>query len=88
MRYYLRPWDEDRGDKFAGWGVSLWYFETDDSGRVVRQVEAYENGKVLRYDEDNLNDEFGGLAEHPIDLSEFEQFAISKEEFDDRWMMD
>ena len=88
MRYYLRPWDENRGDKYADWGVSLWYFEVDDSGRVVRQVEAYENGKVLRYDETNLNDEFGGLAEHPIDLGEFEQYGISKEEFDDRWVRD
>lgn len=85
MRYYLRTWNESRGDQRDHWGVSLCYFEVDESGSVLRQVEAYENGKVLKYDSQQPTDEFGGLAAEPIDLDEFEPFAISKDEFHDRW---
>ncbi len=87
MDYYLRPWDECRGDEHADWGLSLWYFEVDGAGNVVRQVEAYECGKVLKYDRSNPNDQYGGLAEQPLDLVEFQPYAISAEEFHDRWNM-
>ena len=85
MTYYLRPWDEVRGDQFDVWGTSTWYFEVDSSGNVLRQVEVYRSGMVLKYDEAKRNDEFGGLAQQPIDLMEFKEFSISKVEFDSRW---
>src|SRR2546427_12493780 len=50
MRYYSRRWDEDRGDAFARWGASQWFFETDDEGNGRRQVEVYKAGPTLRYD--------------------------------------
>lgn len=87
MRYFLRPWDECRPDTHADWGTSLWYFEVDELGYVVRQVEAYRGGQVLKYDEANLNDEFGGLAEKPLDLDEFAEFEIAAEEFHGRWII-
>lgn len=72
MHYFLRPWNENRGDEYADWGVSLWYFEVDDSGTVLRPVEAYEGGQVLKYDASKPNDEYGGLSQKPIDLGEFQ----------------
>src|SRR4051812_34097671 len=47
--FYRRRWDETRGDEFDSWGHSLWYFETDDEGWPIRQVELYDAGRVLRY---------------------------------------
>ncbi|MGJ8698094.1 MAG: hypothetical protein ACSHYF_17375 [Verrucomicrobiaceae bacterium] len=88
MLYFLRPWNENRGDQYSGWGFSVWYFEVDGTGNVVRQIEAYESGKIVRYDESSPSDEFGGLAECPIDLDEFEQCAITKDEFENRWSAD
>ena len=32
MRYVRRAWDEHRGDEYASWGTSLWYFEIGDDG--------------------------------------------------------
>ncbi|SCL32683.1 hypothetical protein GA0070615_2086 [Micromonospora aurantiaca] len=42
-------WAENRGDEFAGWGHSVWYFEVGDDGWPVRQAETYDAGRVLRY---------------------------------------
>jgi hypothetical protein len=42
MQYFKAYWDESRGDKFDSWGRSWWYFETDDGGNVLRQVEKFE----------------------------------------------
>jgi hypothetical protein len=88
MNYYLRHWNECRGDENADWGTSAWYFEVDDMGNVVRQVEAYESGKVLKYDRTKPNDSYGGLAEQPLNLTEFQPYAISEDEFHDRWKME
>lgn len=48
-RFYRRRWAENRGDEFAGWGHSVWYFEVGDDGWPVRQAETYDAGRVLRY---------------------------------------
>ncbi|WP_452601865.1 hypothetical protein [Pontimicrobium sp. MEBiC06410] len=85
MNYYKRNWNETRGDQYDSWEKSIWYFETDDKGVVLRQVEAYENGKVLKYDNQNIEDEFGGLADQNLDLNEFVKFSIEKEEFENKW---
>lgn len=85
MNYYKRNWNETRGDQYDSWGKSIWYFETDDKGVVLRQVEAYENGKVLKYDNQNIEDEFSGLADQNLDLNEFVEFSIEKEEFENKW---
>ncbi|MCU0797120.1 MAG: hypothetical protein MUF31_14440 [Akkermansiaceae bacterium] len=87
MDYYLRPSDTCRGDEHADWGLSLCYFEVDGTGNVVRQVEVYECGKVLKYDMSNPNDQYRGLAEQPIDPAEFRPYVISADEFHDRWNM-
>ncbi|CAM1369729.1 hypothetical protein [Tenacibaculum xiamenense] len=85
MKYFKRNWNETRGDQYDSWGKLIWFFETDINGEVLRQIEAYENGKVLKYDNQNIEDEFGGLTDHNLDLIEFEEFSIEKEEFENKW---
>ena len=68
LRYFKRRWDESRGDEYKSWGPSDWYFEVDDDCYVIRQLEQYDNGAVLKYDEAYIEDEFGGLAEKAPDL--------------------
>ena len=60
MKYFKRNWNETRGDQYDSWGKSVWFFETDCNGEVFRQIEVYDNGKILKYDKQNIEDEFGG----------------------------
>ncbi|AUC75654.1 hypothetical protein [Olleya sp. Bg11-27] len=85
MKYFKRHWDENRGDQYEIWGKSVWFFETGNNGEVLRQIEVYENGKILKYDNQNLEDEFGGLSDQNLDLSEFENYSIDKDEFENKW---
>ena len=85
MKYYKRNWDELRGDEFDFWGASLWYFECGEDDYVVRQIEVYSNGTVLKYDENHEEDLYGGLSEAPLELNEFAEFEISSEEFEQVW---
>jgi hypothetical protein len=85
MGYFKRYWDEPRGDAHDAWGCSWWYFETDAAGVVSRQIEVYDHGPTLRYHVGRLNDEFGGLADQPLDLREFAGFRIGAEEFERVW---
>ena len=54
-------------------------------GQVVRQVEKYESGALLRYDAEDRHDEYGGLAEEPLDLSESGYREILEQEFERVW---
>jgi len=85
MRYFKRYWDEPRGGEHVAWGCSWWYFETDDTGIVSRQVEVYDHGPTLRYDGGRLNDEYGGLSDHSLDLGEFASFEVQRDEFERVW---
>ena len=85
MKYFKRNWNETRGDQYDSWGKSVWLFETDNNGEVLRQIEIYDNGKVLKYDNQNIEDEFGMLADQNIDLTEFNEFKVLKEEFENKW---
>ncbi|MGR6914407.1 hypothetical protein ACU635_09170 [[Actinomadura] parvosata] len=83
MRYFRRPWDDDRGDQYANWGTSVYYLAIDGTGTARQQVEVYANGVVLAYDEQHDDDEFGGLTYADLDLEEFSPFEISRHEFYD-----
>ncbi|MBC8754757.1 hypothetical protein H2O64_08750 [Kordia sp. YSTF-M3] len=85
MNYFKRNWNESRGDEYDNWGKSIWFFETNSNGEVLRQMEVYENGKVLKYDNDHIEDEFGKLSNQKLDLDEFREFFIDKNEFDTIW---
>ncbi|WP_206060829.1 hypothetical protein [Nonomuraea basaltis] len=81
MRFFRRPWDDDRGDEFASWGTSVFYLAVDASGEVRRQVEVYASGVVLDYDEQHDEDRYGGLTYAELDLEEFAPFEITEREF-------
>jgi hypothetical protein len=85
MRYFKRDGDVPRGDANNAWGRSWWYFETDSTGAVTRQVEIYDHGPTLRYSFAHPRDEFGGLSDAPLDLKEFASFEVVGEAFDQAW---
>lgn len=86
LRYFKRHCDESRGDKYDFWGTSTWYFEVDDDGYAVRQLELYDAGVVLKYDERHPNDEFGGLSDQSIDFDVFAPFEIDRQSFEKTWL--
>ncbi|AXO79856.1 hypothetical protein DZC78_05455 [Olleya aquimaris] len=88
MKYYKRNWEESRGDEFDNWGKSIWYFETDNSGLPTKQMEVYASGKVLKYDQTKMEDDFGGLGDQELDLDEFSEFEITELEFNKVWNED
>lgn len=83
--YYKRHFNEIRTEKSETWGTCDYYFETNQNGQILRQIEVYENGKELKYSEEFFEDEYGFLADQPIDLLEFENFVINKNDFEYQW---
>ena len=76
MSYFKRRWEES---------CSVFYFEVAPDGTATRQMEIYDQGTVLQYHADHLEDADGFLTDQPIYLSEFSEFAISREEFEAAW---
>lgn len=85
LNYVKRHWNETRGDEHDAWGASWWFFEVDGDGWVSRQIVQYESSKTLCYSVEHESDEYGVLAEKPLDLSEAEYSAISRQEFESLW---
>lgn len=86
-RYFKRRCDEPRRDEFDAWGTSDWYFEFDDEGNPLRQVEQYQNGIVVKYDTTHVEDKYGGLSERFLDITNFWEFEISTQEFETAWKL-
>ena len=86
MNYYKRHWDETTGDPLTdNWGTPTYYFEIGEDNYPVRQIEVYENGNTLKYDTNIMNDRYGGLGDQPVDVEDFEEFKIDKDEFEKVW---
>jgi hypothetical protein len=85
-RYFKRYWNEVRGDEFDHWGCSWWYFETDESGSVYRQIEVYDRGPTHRYSDWYPEDDYGGLSKCDLDLGEFREYEIANAEFEQVWL--
>ena len=83
--YYKRNFEETRTEQSEILGACDYYFETNLSGEILRQIEVYENGKRLKYSSQFTEDEFGYLGDQPIDLIEFEKFSIDKSDFELQW---
>ena len=69
MRYFRRRWDDAR---------AVYYFATDETGMVREQVEVYDDGDVLSYDEDRPSDERGSLSDQRLDLAEMAAYEIDE----------
>ncbi len=89
-RFYRRPWADTRGDEFNDWGRSVWYFEVDEDGWPLRQVEMYDDGHALRYGPRHQEDRYGGLGEASLYDSgdDWSRFAITEDEFEQVWNSD
>lgn len=85
MRYFKRFWNESRGDEYDHWGTCMYYFETDDLGWPMRQIEEYQNGVVSKYDRNKIQDKFGALADQQLELEEFDKYEIEESEFQRMW---
>ena len=85
MNYFTQIWDENRDDEYVSWGTSIWYFETNDADEVLKQITVYKSEKVLKYSEDNQEDEFGGLCEGALTIDDCDGDVITKEEFYALW---
>jgi len=82
MHYFKRTWSESRGDKYDSWGASQWWFETDEEGYITRNLQVYQNGTALFYNNRHVEDEYGILPEDALSLSEFKDFSVSREDFE------
>lgn len=86
MNYYKRPWDDTTGeDPTDAWGTSDYYLETDAEGWVCRQIQHFAQGQALKYGPDNPEDEYGALADQPLELPEFQEYRITAAEFEAAW---
>lgn len=86
MNYYFkRTFEEDRIEEGNNWGQCTYYLETDEVGEILRQIEVYDNGMILKYSEQSPEDNFGFLADQPIEITEFEEFAITPAAFEQQW---
>lgn len=86
MKYYKRSWEETTGDALTdNRGYSTYYFETDDAGNVIRQLQVFAAGNALKYDLDYPEDKFGGLSSERLDEIEFKPFLIHAGEFEALW---
>jgi hypothetical protein len=84
-QYYKRHFDETRTEQSESWGACDYYFENNQDGEVLRQIEVYANGKTLKYSQQFIEDKFGFLADQPLDLSDFVNFEITKADFEYQW---
>ena len=83
--YYKRYWNEDSGGFCADWGGSQFFFEVHRDGYVARQIQRFDNGKLLLYDECNDDDRFGGRSTVKLDPNEYESYLIDRAEFINNW---
>ncbi|XZF15802.1 hypothetical protein ACTHGU_06675 [Chitinophagaceae bacterium MMS25-I14] len=84
--YFKRRWEETSGEELTdSWGPSVHYFETDNEYYVLRQILAFDNGYILKYDTGHTEDEYGSLADQPLEIDEFDDYRIDEDEFEDMW---
>jgi translation initiation factor IF-1 len=83
--YYKRYWEEDSGGLCAGWGASHFLFEVHPDGWVSRQIQYFDNGELLLYDETCDEDDFGGRSTVTLDSAEYGPFLIDRSEFVSNW---
>lgn len=86
-RHYKRRWEESRGDRHDAWRASTWYFEVDDDGFPIRQIEVYDDGPVRKDGPEHREDEAGSLS--PVSLfsgdGDWSQWSVSAAEFEHAW---
>lgn len=83
--YYERYWADDSGGLCTGWGGSTFLFETHVDGWVARQIQRFDNGNIILYDEIVTEDAFGGRSTVPLELADFAQSRTTRDSFYQYW---
>ncbi|WP_066376867.1 MULTISPECIES: hypothetical protein [unclassified Anabaena] len=81
-------WDESLGGDFDAWGTSTYFLEVMAVGKdlyATRQIEVYENGNVLSYDNQHCADNYGMLCDKPLERKDLQEFGITQAEFEAVW---
>lgn len=81
-------WDESLGGEYETWGTSTYFMEVIGAGNnlcAIRQIEVYENGNVLFYDDSHFTDDYGMLCDKPLGEEDIQEFGITKAEFEQVW---
>jgi hypothetical protein len=86
LKYFKRVHSQTITRLKKDWKSWEWYyFEVGDDDYAVKQLQKDHLGKVLKYDSNKLDDEYGGLAEGALDLAEEQYVSIKKDEFYALW---
>ena len=74
-----------RAPSISGWGGSTFLFEVHADGWVSRQIQVFDDGRFILYDEIVDQDAYGGRSTERLDGREYESFRITKAEFFQYW---
>ena len=77
---------DDYVDHPAEWGRSAIYMETSEEGFVARQIQLFESGVVLAYDDDCYHDDFGWRYLSPVYTDPPRTVPITSKEFHKVWV--
>lgn len=84
MKYYKRIHSEIIQRFNKDWSAWDWYyFEVGEDNYAVKQIQRTYEGKVFKYDEQNLQDANGGLVEGSLEIVNYTE--INKNEFYELW---
>jgi len=83
-KYFRYESDINRDDEYTDWGTITFLTELNNNNRVIRQIEFYQNGNLLKYDENHITDKYGMLPDQKLEIGN-ESIKISAEEFEECW---
>lgn len=85
-RYFKKFWNETTGDELTDcWGKSKYSFETDENCNVLKQIQVFQNKKILKYDEQNFEDQYGFLTDRPLEIEDLGDSELSEIDFYKIW---
>ncbi len=61
------------------------FLRVHPDGYVARQIEMFDNGTLLLYDETIDEDHYGGRSIMTLDFDEYDEFSIDRKEFMANW---
>jgi hypothetical protein len=86
MSYFKRIYSEVITRFNKDWStVDTYYFEVNEKNYAEKQIVRNYEGKVFKYDNNNLQDENGSLAEGSLNLQDEQYEQITKEAFYALW---
>lgn len=85
--YFKRTVEQDDGlfPRRGAWGNSVIYYETSEEGFVGRQIQLFESGTVLVYDENHQQDDYGVIQLEPIGRFSPNTTVITSKDFHLVW---